>query len=36
MTQSQRVADNHALESVRSAKRLVDLARYQKRSTETH
>ena len=30
MTQSQRVAVNHALESVRSAKSLVDLARYQK------
>ncbi|WP_312693919.1 hypothetical protein [Leuconostoc pseudomesenteroides] len=30
MTQSQRVAVNHALESVISAKNLVDLARYQK------
>ncbi|CCJ65794.1 hypothetical protein ABGW26_09530 [Leuconostoc falkenbergense] len=30
MTQSQRVAVNHALESVMSAKSLVDLARYQK------
>lgn len=30
MTQSQRVAVNHALESVMSAKRLIDLARYQK------
>ncbi|TOZ04363.1 hypothetical protein [Leuconostoc pseudomesenteroides] len=30
MTQSQRVAVNHALESVMRAKRLVDLARYQK------
>ncbi|WP_394455192.1 hypothetical protein ACF0HZ_07360 [Leuconostoc suionicum] len=30
MTQSQRVAVNHVLESVRSAKSLVDLARYQK------
>ena len=29
MTQSQRVAVNHALESVMSAKRLVNLARYQ-------
>ncbi|MDI6522864.1 hypothetical protein [Leuconostoc suionicum] len=32
MTQSQRVAVNHVLESVRSAKSLVDLARYQKES----
>ena len=30
MTQSQRVAVNHALESVMSAKSLIDLARYQK------
>ncbi|GDZ86358.1 hypothetical protein [Leuconostoc citreum] len=30
MTQSQRVAVNHALESVMSAKSLVNLARYQK------
>ncbi|MCS8594542.1 hypothetical protein EFE27_00855 [Leuconostoc citreum] len=30
MTQSQRVAVNHALESVVSAKSLVNLARYQK------
>ncbi|MCK8605885.1 hypothetical protein [Leuconostoc citreum] len=30
MTQSQRVAVNHALESVISAKSLVNLARYQK------
>ncbi|WP_349550800.1 hypothetical protein [Leuconostoc pseudomesenteroides] len=30
MTQSQRVAVTHALESVMSAKSLVDLARYQK------
>lgn len=30
MTQSQRAAVNHALESVMSAKSLVDLARYQK------
>ena len=30
MTQSQRVAVNHALESVMNAKSLVDLARYQK------
>lgn len=29
MTQSQRVAVNHALESVMSAKSLVNLARYQ-------
>ena len=30
MTQSQRVAVNHALESVINAKSLVNLARYQK------
>ncbi|WP_349551197.1 hypothetical protein [Leuconostoc pseudomesenteroides] len=30
MTQSQRVAVNHALESVMSAKILVELAKYQK------
>lgn len=30
MTQSQRVAVNHALESVMNAKNLVNLARYQK------
>ncbi|MBZ1510732.1 hypothetical protein J6K93_06020 [Leuconostoc mesenteroides] len=30
MTQSQHVAVNHVLESVMSAKSLVDLARYQK------
>ena len=30
MTQSQRVAVNHALESVVNAKSLVNLARYQK------
>lgn len=30
MTQLQRVAVNHALESVMSANSLVDLARYQK------
>ena len=30
MTQSQRVAVNHALESVMNAKSLVNLARYQK------
>ena len=30
MTQSQRVAVNHALESMMSAKSLVNLARYQK------
>lgn len=30
MTQSQRVAVNHALESVMSAKSLVNLARHQK------
>lgn len=30
MTQSQRVAVNHALESVMSAKSLVNLARYQR------